>query len=70
MFLTKDIKISPVSFNIWIKEIDMNLNFDQLHTLSTQSGRTSKEILNQIYEEKSGERIRKRRRDRLCFLLD
>jgi hypothetical protein len=70
MFPIEDLNICIVSRNIFIKNINLGHNFDDIHQLSVKRGKPSKEILNEIWQKKVSKSLRLKRDRRLKMILD
>ena len=70
MFSIEDLNICIISRNIYIKNVNLGHNFDQIHTLSVKRGKPSREILDEIWQKKVAKSLQQKRDKRLRLILD
>ena len=70
MFSIEDLNICIISHNIYIKNVNLGHNFDQIHTLSVKRGKPSREILDEIWQKKVAKSLQQKRDKRLRLILD
>ena len=70
MFSIEDLNICIISRNIYIKNVNLGHNFDQIHLLSVKSGKPSREILDEIWQKKIAKSLQQKRDKRLRLILD
>ena len=70
MFSIEDLNICIISHNIYIKNVNLGHNFDQIHRISVKKGKPSKEILDEIWKKKLAKSLQLKRDRRLKKILN
>lgn len=68
--LSKEMRICSKTGNFIYDNIDLGINNDQLFDLKIQTGLSSLQIVNKIWEEKKLEQIKQKRNEKIDLILN